>query len=211
MKLVAYTRRSTDRQDLTHGAQLEAIHRARPQDELLHVEDTCTGSRPLAEREGGAYALRLLADGRAEGIVVAKLDRLTRSLLDGARLIEQARDGGWSLVALDLDLDTSTPMGEAMAHVALVFAQFERRRISERTREGLAEKRRSEPDWRPGGHAHPHPSNVLARVRHERDVLKLSLRQIADGLNADGVRTARDGRWHASTVRDVLRRTAEPA
>lgn len=208
MHLVAYTRRSTDRQDLTHESQFTAIKRARPNDELVVIEDTCSGSIPLAKRDGGAYALTLLRSRRADGIVVAKLDRLTRSLLDGASLIERARSAGWSLIALDLDLDTSTPMGEAMAHVALVFAQFERRRISERTREGLAAKRERDPDWSPGRDAYAHPVRVVARITHERDELGLSLRAIADGLNADGVRTARDAEWHASTVRDVLRRAA---
>jgi DNA invertase Pin-like site-specific DNA recombinase len=51
-----------------------------------------------------------------------------------------SRKQGWALVIPDLDLDTSTPMGEAMANMAGVFAQFERRMIGQRTREGLAVK-----------------------------------------------------------------------
>lgn len=207
MKLVAYTRGSTEDQDLTHDAQLATIRARHPEAELVHVEDTCSGSVPLADREGGAYALQLVKSGRADGIVVAKLDRAFRSTRDGLSTAQCAVDEGWSLLVLNLGLDTSTPMGRAMFTVALAFAELDRELISERTKDGLAAKRVREPDWHPGGHAHPHPANVLKRIRHERHDLKMSLREIATGLNADGVRTARDGRWHASTVRDVLRRT----
>jgi DNA invertase Pin-like site-specific DNA recombinase len=206
MKLVAYTRRSTDRQDLTHEAQLTAIRVARPADELLHVEDTCSGSKPLAERNGGAYVLALLQAGRADGIVVSKLDRLSRSLIDGANLIRRVTDEGWTLVVLDLGMDTSTPMGRAMAHVALVFAELERDRIGERTKEALDVKRRN--GWIPGPPPHDHPANVVSRILAEHRA-GASLRQIADGLNRDGVRTASgeaDTRWHASTVSRVINR-----
>ena len=73
--------------------------------------------------------------------MVAKLDRLSRSLLDFAALMEQARSSGWNLVALDLGVDTSTPAGEMMASVLATFAQFERRLIGQRTKDALAVKR----------------------------------------------------------------------
>ena len=73
--------------------------------------------------------------------MVAKLDRLSRSLLDFAALMEQARKRGWNLIALDLGVDTSTPAGEMMASVLATFAQFERRLIGQRTKDALAVKR----------------------------------------------------------------------
>lgn len=86
---------------------------------MLHVQDTCSGSKPFEERQGGAYALALLASGDADTLVVSKLDRACRSVLDGSDLIRRADAEEWSFVCLDLGLDTSTPMGRAMAHVAL--------------------------------------------------------------------------------------------
>jgi DNA invertase Pin-like site-specific DNA recombinase len=49
----------------------------------------------------------------------------------------------WALVALDCAVDTSTPAGEAMAHVLATFGQFQRRLISRRTKEALAVKKAS--------------------------------------------------------------------
>ncbi len=59
----------------------------------------------------------MLTKGEADALVVAKLDRLSRSLLDFAGLMELSRSEGWSLVALDLGVDTSTPAVEMMAAV----------------------------------------------------------------------------------------------
>jgi DNA invertase Pin-like site-specific DNA recombinase len=73
--------------------------------------------------------------------VVAKLDRLSRSLLDFANLMAAARTEGWALVALDLGVDMTTPAGEMIANVLASLAQFERRLIGQRKREGLAAKR----------------------------------------------------------------------
>ena len=74
--------------------------------------------------------------------MVAKLDRLSRSLLDFASLMEDARREGWALVILDLGVDTTTPSGEMIANVMATFAQFERRLIGQRTKDALAVKKR---------------------------------------------------------------------
>jgi DNA invertase Pin-like site-specific DNA recombinase len=60
----------------------------------------------------------------AKALVVAKLDRLSRSLLDFASIMERAEKKGWSLAALDVGVDTMTPAGEMIANVMATFAQF---------------------------------------------------------------------------------------
>jgi DNA invertase Pin-like site-specific DNA recombinase len=97
--------------------------------------------RSMEGRTGLAAALEDVESGAADALVVAKLDRLSRSLLDFAALMERSRRDGWSLVALDLGVDTSTPSGEMMANVLAAFAQFERRLIGQRTKDALAVKR----------------------------------------------------------------------
>jgi hypothetical protein len=72
--------------------------------------------------------------------VVAKLDRLSRSVVDAGRLLEEARKGGFNIVALDLGLDLSTPTGELVANVLAAVAQWERRMIGVRTSEALQVK-----------------------------------------------------------------------
>ena len=62
-------------------------------------------------------------------------------MIDFTALMATAQNQGWALVALDCAVDTTTPAGEAMAHLLATFAQFERRLIQERTRAGLAAAR----------------------------------------------------------------------
>ena len=84
-------------------------------------------------------ALAELAAGRARVLVVSKLDRLSRSLLDFAALMATAQREGWSIVALDIGVDTSTVNGELVANIIMALAQWERRIIGQRTKDALAE------------------------------------------------------------------------
>ena len=140
------------------------------------------------------------AGGGADGLVVAKLDRLSRSLLDFAQLMERSQRKRWAMVALDLGVDTSTPAGEMMASVLAVFAQFERRLIGQRTRDALAVKRAEGVQL-----GRPRTLSMKTRRRIVREREKgATLAAIADRLNAEGVATAQGGRWHPSTVRKVV-------
>ena len=89
-------------------------------------------------------ALRALEAVEAKALLVAKLDRLSRSLLDVARpMATTAQKQNWALVALECAVDTSTPAGVAMAHALATVGQFERRLIGQRTKEALAAKKAS--------------------------------------------------------------------
>lgn len=70
-------------------------------------------------------ALELLAAGRADALVVSKLDRLARSVLHAAEIMEMARRQGWNLIVLDLGMDLSAPQGRALAQTMAVFAELE--------------------------------------------------------------------------------------
>jgi DNA invertase Pin-like site-specific DNA recombinase len=156
------------------------------------------------KRPGVQEALRALEAGEAKALVVAKLDRLSRSMLDFAALMATAQKQSWALVALDCAVDTSTPAGEAMAHVLATFGQFERRLISQRTREALAVKKASGVRL---GRPPTVPMAVVRRIQRLR-ARGLSFRVIADELNEARVPTAQGGRqWYAATVRHVLLRT----
>jgi hypothetical protein len=86
-------------------------------------------------------ALANLRGGEASVLVAAKMDRVSRSLLDFIGLLATAQTEGWTLLALDSPVDGSTPMGEAMLSIQATFAQLERRMISDRTKARLAAKR----------------------------------------------------------------------
>src|SRR3954447_16378025 len=88
---------------------------------------------------------RLLADieaGRIDTVVVYKVDRLSRSLLDFARMMEIFEKHRIAFVSITQQFCTSNSMGRLMLNVLLSFAQFEREIISERTRDKIAATRR---------------------------------------------------------------------
>ena len=77
--------------------------------------------------------LHLLVSGQGDGLIVAKLDRLARSVVHADNIIQGAQAQGWSLVVLDLNLDLTTAAGRMIAGQFALFAQYERELISERT------------------------------------------------------------------------------
>ncbi|WP_101525672.1 recombinase family protein [Nocardioides houyundeii] len=205
--VVAYLRVSTDEQAAS-GAGIEA-QRAAIDAAVEHrgwvLLDTFTDAgvsgKSIIGRPALADALATVESGAAGTLMVAKLDRLSRSLLDFASLMKRAQDRGWNLVALDLGIDLSTPAGEFLASVMASAAQWERRIISQRTKDALAAKRASGTRL---GRPSTLPAPVRQRIRLERAKGR-SLRQIARGLNDDRVATGQGGRmWHASSVRAVL-------
>jgi DNA invertase Pin-like site-specific DNA recombinase len=153
------------------------------------------------DRPGMQQALALVRAGQAGGIVVAKMDRLTRSLFDFASLMELAQREKFNIVALDLNLDLSTPTGEAMAAMLAVFAQWERRVIGQRTRDGLMEKRAQGVRL---GRPPTADDELLATVL-ELFAQTPSYQAVADQLTRQQVPTARGGvRWYRKVVRDLV-------
>ena len=88
---------------------------------------------------------RLMADvetGGVDCIVVYKIDRLSRSLMDFARIMQTLEEHGVSLVSVTQQFNTTSSMGRLTLNILLSFAQFEREIISERTRDKIAAARR---------------------------------------------------------------------
>ncbi len=135
-------------------------------------------------------------------MVVAKLDRLSRSVQDFSATMDTARKQGWALVALDLGVDTTTPAGELVANVMAAVAQWERRVIGQRTSEALsASKARGRRLGRPRLTDDAVVAHAVALAASG-----LSHRAIAAALTAAGTPTTRGAAaWHASSVRRLLR------
>lgn len=204
MNVIAYYRVSTDEQAAT-GLGLEAQRAA------VMAAATARGWTLAAEHTDAGRSgrdmnrpalLAAVADLEAAGgvLMVAKLDRLSRSVLDFAHLAERARRAGWSVVALDVDVDTTTPTGELVANITASVAQWERRIIAARTSDALQAKKAAGARL---GRPVTLPEAVRRRIADDHTAGQ-SLAGIARSLNAEAVPTARGGRWYASTVRAVL-------
>jgi DNA invertase Pin-like site-specific DNA recombinase len=168
-------------------------------------EDAGASGKSTERREALQRALAAVEDGGAKSLVVAKLDRLARSMGDFVALLERSRRNGWALVSLDLGLDTGSPMGEFTAHIIAAVAQLERRLIGQRTREALAVKRAEGVRLGRPGTIEPLLAARIVGLRAEG----LTLEAIAAVLNDEGVPTPRGGvRWRPSSLVGVLRGTA---
>ena len=207
--VIGYLRVSTDEQG-DSGAGLEAQRATigaeaarRGWGEIRVFTDVASG-KSTKRRTQLAAALHELAEGRASVLVVAKLDRLSRSMLDFATLTAQSAREGWSIVALDIGVDTSTVNGELIANIIMSLAQWERRIIGQRTKDALAAvKGRGTPLGRPTVVAR----EAVAIIRAMRGAGS-SYRQVARALNDAGIPTAQGGReWYASTVRAIEQRS----
>jgi DNA invertase Pin-like site-specific DNA recombinase len=153
------------------------------------------------DRAGLSYLIERIAAGDASCLVVTGLDRLSRSVAELGTIVQWLEKNGVRLVAVDLDLDTANPAGRATAHALASVAGWERERLSERTRKGLAaarSKRRAKSgstaaDW-------PDIRKRIAAMRADG----MTLQAIADVLNKEGVPTPRGGtEWRPSSVQSA--------
>jgi site-specific DNA recombinase len=152
LRCAIYTRKSTE-----HGLELEfsSLDAQREACEAYIKSQASRGWRAIPQRyDDPAYSggnldrpalKKLLADieaGRVDVVVVYKIDRLTRSLADFAKLVEAFDARSISFVAVTQQFNTTTSMGRLTLNVLLSFAQFERELSSERVRDKIAASRR---------------------------------------------------------------------
>lgn len=206
--MFGYSRVSTDEQVTGYGldAQRHAIdgQSARRGWTVEHFADEGVSGKVVGPRL--QEVLQLLASGQGDGLVVAKLDRLSRSIVNAANIIESARAQGWSLVILDLGVDLTTAAGRMQAMMLVNFAQYERELISERTKAALAAKKlKGERIGRPRAVS---PS-VVRRIVQARNT-GMSYDAIAQTLT-DAKVLSPLGRptWQPSTVRRIFASATE--
>lgn len=204
-RVIGYVRCSTEEQKRS-GLGLDAQHTAIAQEaerrgwEVVWITDN--GSGKNMKRKGMKQARAMLKSAEAGGIIVAKLDRLSRSVFDFADLMRDAQSEGWAVVALDLGVDTSTPNGKLVANMMMSVAEWERERIAERTRDALSVAR--DRGVRLGGRRCV-PDPVRRRIVAMRSE-GATLTAIANTLTEEDVPTGKGGaRWYPSTVAALLK------
>ena len=159
--------------------------------------------------------------GKVQAVIVAKLDRLTRSVKDLCGLLELFEKRNVALISVAESLDTSSAAGRLVITIMGAVSQWEREAIGERTREALRYKRNNgervgniEFGYRlaaDGCHLEPHPEEQAALVTIRKLRSKgHSLRCIAAALNRQGHRTRRSSEWRLESVVRVLRRESPP-
>jgi len=222
-RTVAYLRVSTDKQ-AEHGVSLDA-QRAKVEayatlyglDLVAVVEDAGVSAKTL-DRPGLGAALDMLRQGKAEALLVAKLDRLTRSVRDLGALLDElfGRNDGPALLSVGDQIDTRTAAGRLVLNVLASVSQWEREAIGERTAAAMQHKAARREYT---GGATPYgwtvaPDGVhLVAVEAEQTIIReartlreagLSLRKVGAALAGRGLLPRSGGQWHAKTVQDVL-------
>jgi DNA invertase Pin-like site-specific DNA recombinase len=221
MKAIGYARVSTDKQ-ADRGVSLEAQTAkvqamAAVQDaELVEVIVDAGESAKSLNRPGMERLLSLVDSGAADVVIVAKLDRLTRSVRDLAELLERFQRRGVSLVSVAESLDTGSAAGRLVLNIMVSVSQWEREAIGERTRVAMSFKKaqgervgavpfgyRLAAD---GVHleAEPREQEIIARIRAlSQD--GLTTRRIAAHLNREGFRLRGGAEWSFGRVAQILR------
>jgi DNA invertase Pin-like site-specific DNA recombinase len=206
--LIGYVRVSTrDQGGNGHGldAQRRTIERyCRDNGYVLACIIPDVVSTRLADKMYGRQAAVVAVEaGLADGIIVSTLDRASRSTLDGAILLDQARRQGWRLLSVD-GVDSDDPEQTLLTDIRLAVAQEERRKISERTKAGLEAARAKGKQLGRPSKVTPALARRIVRLRMKDG---LSAQKIAANLTTKKVPAPGGGAtWHHSTVRLILAR-----
>jgi site-specific DNA recombinase len=224
MKTIGYVRVSTDKQ-AERGISLEAQEAKIRAMATVHgtefaevIVDGGESAKSL-NRPGMTRLLAMVEAGDVRVVIVAKLDRLTRSVKDLCELLERFERRGVSLVSVAESLDTGSAAGRLVLNIMTAVSQWEREAIGERTRDALRHKRSQGQrvgnipfGSRLGGdgqHLEPDPAEqqALAEIQSLRKRGE-TMRGIAAALNHRAYRTRRGTPWRLESVARVLKQAA---
>lgn len=226
-RVIGYIRVSTSKQE-KEGWSLDAqtvklrAYATALELELVDVIVDAGISAKSLKRPGIQSALIRLEAGEADGLLVVKLDRLTRSVRDLGDLIEKYFGEKYQLLSVNDSIDTRSASGRLVLNVLMSVAQWEREAIGERTR-AVMEHLRNEGiklgaealGWRRVEATDDEGRRVITPVEAEEMAISratelraqgLSLRAVAAKLSEEGFRTKRGGRWAAETIRKIVTR-----
>jgi DNA invertase Pin-like site-specific DNA recombinase len=203
-RAIGYLRVSTNRQ-AENGYGLEAQRDQVEQFcaanglELVGLHVDVMSGRKTDKLYGRIAAVSAIQAGIPNVLVVNTLDRSSRSMADGAKLVADAKVEGWRIVGLDgTDSDT---VSQLVAHARLLVAEEERELISKRTKQGLIKARQA--------------GKQLGKSTIDRDTVRrivhlrsagMGTKAIAKALDEASIAAPRSSTWSYSTVRGVLER-----
>lgn len=233
-KVAVYIRWSTDEQ--AHGTTLEVQREAceyycksqgwnfRP--DLVYIDEGYSGGS--LDRPKLTQLREAVQDGLVQCVVVYKLDRLSRNLLDCVTLVRQEWGDRCALYSTKENFDTQSPVGQMVFNILVSFAEFERNVIRDRMMSGKlkrAQQGRNAGQWYPYGYKKGEDGNwaldgwdeenkcftgraAVVRRIFEDYMSGISARAIADNLRNEGVPASRTGDWRYNTISALLANVA---
>lgn len=134
--IAIYTRQSIDKKDsISIDSQIDCCKKELIDDEVYHIYTDKGFSGGNIKRPAFEDLLSDIKVGKISKVIVYKLDRISRSILDFAKIIEIFKKYNVTFSSATEKFDTSTPMGNAMLNITMVFAQLERETIQKRIRD----------------------------------------------------------------------------
>lgn len=169
------------------------------------------------ERPDFQSMMRRVRMGEFSHILVWKIDRISRNLLDFAGMYAELKDLGVTFVSKNEQFDTSTAIGEAMLKIILIFAELERNMTSERVTATMM-SRAAEGKWNggrvPHGYNYDKETKTFSIDPEQSEAIRLmyslymehrSLLAVSKELNRRGYTTRRGNPWNPVTIQTVLR------
>lgn len=160
-----YVRQSKDKKEsLSIKSQIDLCRHecSHPETALIYEDKGFSGKNTM--RPGFQSMLKDVKDGKISKIIVYRLDRLSRSIIDFGQLWNELEKNRVEFVSVNEKFDTTTPMGRAMIYIIMVFAQLERETIGERVTDNYYTRIR-QGNW-PGG---PAPYGMVnVKIKNEK-------------------------------------------
>lgn len=222
MKLIAYCRVSTDKQEESPEVQITKIRQYCQLygHEIVehYVDDGYTSAN--MDRPGLQNALKSMKENKYDGIIVSSLHRLTRSISDGLVMFDQFfTKAKYELVCVNDAIDTSTASGRLVINILLSVFQWEREAIAERTTDVLQSKKKNGKVYCKRVYGFDNVDGQLVKNENEHAIMLVacdlrcngfSYKYIADHFSAMGYVSPSGGtKWHSTTVRNIVLRYEE--
>lgn len=224
MESAVYARQSVEKKNsLSIDGQIDLCRRNAGQDLKVYQDKGFSGKN--TQRPDFQRLMRDIREDRIDKLYVYRLDRFSRSVADFGNLWNTLQEHRVEFVSVSENFDTSTPMGRAMLHIIMVFAQLERETTAERVRDNYY-KRASLGSW-PGGPApygfaigrrhdengrmcptlliEPEHAQIVKRIFHTYAQSAESLGSVAKKLNKEGIAGPKRDTWDNVSLSRILR------
>ena len=228
MAIVLYARKSVERENsISCETQIEYCKLMIKPDErnekiITLIDNGFSGGN--VNREGFQKMMKLIRQGRVSKVIVYRLDRISRSLIDFVYMLQEFKNYHVEFISSQESFDTSTPYGELVVKILMVFAEFERTSIIDRVTQAYAH--RSSMGFYMGGRQpygfeliptiinniktkklSPIPSEI-EQVRYIFEVYAqedVSLRRLLDILIAEGKTPTNGSQWTTAKLSTLLK------